>query len=261
MIEPNLVDASLIEGALVAAHEPLIDLVTARCFAAGIEQLRSADFDVVLVDLSEASGPVSTTLDQIRSVAPKVPCVALAAVTDEAVAVEALTCGAQDYLIKEGPYFALLTRAIRYAIERARAEAALQEREQYFQLMIENVSDIIAVIDANLSCRYVSPAIERVCEIPQAELIGHSIDQIVHPDDIDRLADRTARRLRGEGDPEGFTEIRARHAQGDWRWLQLRAKRYDDPSGEPVIVVAARDVTECRRLEEELRSTATGTES
>lgn len=253
LIEPNVVDASLIEGTLEVAREPTTQLVIVRSVDQGIEKLRTTNFDVVLVDLSENSSPIEKTLEGLRNVAPKIPCVALLAVTDESLATEALEHGAQDYLVKEGPYFALLTRAIRYAMERARAQTALQERERYYKLMIENVSDIIIVADADLTCKYVSPAIERVCQFAPSEVVGQPIDSFIHPDDMPLVSERAASRLRGEGDPETFIQIRAKHADGGWRWLQLRAKLHSEPGAEPVIVVAARDITRERHLEEALR--------
>jgi PAS domain S-box-containing protein len=248
-----VVDASLIAGALEESSRPRIELVTASTLIEGLAYLERDTFDVVLVDLSAPTGTGADSLAHLRRVAPDVPCIALAAVTDEELAARALLEGAQDYLIKEGPYFAFLTRAIRYAIDRMRAELALRERERFFQLLIENVSDIIAVVDAKLTVRYVSPAIEHVCGIPPAEARGAHLSSLVHPEDLEIVAMRTASRLRGEGDPEAFTEVRARHVDGGWRWIQVRASRYDDPGGEPVIVVAARDITESRRLHEVLR--------
>lgn len=248
-----MVDASLIAGALEESSRPRIELVTASTLGEGLARLETDTFDIALVDLSAPNGTVTDCVAQLRRVAPDVPCIALAAVTDEELAARALLEGAQDYLIKEGPYFAFLTRAIRYAIERMRAELALRERERFFRLLIENVSDIIAVVDAQLTLRYVSPAIERVCGIPPAEAGGTHLSSLIHPEDLEFVALRTASRLRGEGDPEAFTEVRARHVDGGWRWIQVRAARYDDPGGEPVIVVAARDITENRRLHEALR--------
>lgn len=137
---------------------------------------------------------------------------------------------------------------------RKRAEAALHEREADFRSLIENVSDLIVLVDASRTIRYITPAVERVLGVAPAEATDHPVRDFIHPEDWQRLDDRTASRLRGEGDPERFTEVRALHRDGSWRVLQLRANRYDGSRWGPAIVVAARDVTEERRAEETARA-------
>jgi sigma-B regulation protein RsbU (phosphoserine phosphatase) len=96
------------------------------------------DFDVVLLDLSLAEGAGLSNLDRLYESAPQVPVVVLSGVDDENLAVQAVHEGAQDYLVKGHINTHLLTRSIRYAIERQAAETALLEAEEKYRGIFEH---------------------------------------------------------------------------------------------------------------------------
>ena len=82
-------------------------------------------FDVVLLDLNLPDGRGAECVEKIQEASALVPIVVLSGQGDEDYAVEILNRGVQDYLVKwEGDGRAIL-RAIRYAIERKRAEVRL----------------------------------------------------------------------------------------------------------------------------------------
>ena len=81
--------------------------------------------DLVLLDLSLPDADGLDGLRRLRAAAPEVPVVVLSGLSDEQVALEAVQAGAQDYLMKDQVDAAGLGRAIRYAMERQRAERRL----------------------------------------------------------------------------------------------------------------------------------------
>ena len=88
--------------------------------------------DVVLLDLSLASGHGLETFSAIRAQHDQIPVIVLADVNDETAAMKAVQAGAQDYLVKSQMSDRLLVRSIRYGIERHRrrqAEHLLEIRE------------------------------------------------------------------------------------------------------------------------------------
>ena len=82
----------------------------------------------VLLDLALPDAGGLQALDQVRSSAPGVPIVVLSALDDEELALRAVQEGAQDYLIKGRVTPEGMSRSIRYAVERTRAEATMAHR-------------------------------------------------------------------------------------------------------------------------------------
>jgi diguanylate cyclase (GGDEF)-like protein len=82
----------------------------------------------VLLDLLLPDAIGLDAVVAVREADPKVPVVVLSGQDDEALAVDAVQQGAQDYLLKSYADGNLLSRAIRYAAERKRAEVALEEQ-------------------------------------------------------------------------------------------------------------------------------------
>ena len=100
----------------------------------GLSKLEKGEFDVVLLDLGL---PDSVGLDTVVSAKRKAgttPIVVLTGFEDEALGLEAISRGAQDYLVKDRVNMALLGRAIRFAIERS---ALLRELRELERLRVE----------------------------------------------------------------------------------------------------------------------------
>ena len=98
---------------------------TAPSMSDGLAALRAAPPDVALLDLRL---PDSVGIDTVRRVVrhhPDVPVVVLTGLDDEALGLQAVKEGAQDYLVKGQADRKLIDRSLRYAIERKRAERAL----------------------------------------------------------------------------------------------------------------------------------------
>ncbi|MDQ3698136.1 MAG: diguanylate cyclase [Gemmatimonadota bacterium] len=114
------------DPAAVAIGEPF-ELVHAEQLAPALLRLEQGQVDVVLLDLSLPDSDGLETLTRLRQHSRDVPVVVLTGTDDEPIGVRALQAGAQDYLVKERIDYEVVHRSIRYAIERRRLEAALQQ--------------------------------------------------------------------------------------------------------------------------------------
>jgi signal transduction histidine kinase len=126
-IEDSVADIHLIRAVLHAVPRFHFELRHARGLTEGLHMLSRDACDVVLLDLMLPDSMGLETVDQVHRAAPSTPIIVLTHVDDESNAVEAVRRGAQDYLFKarlDGP---LVSRAIRYAMERKRAERVLNE--------------------------------------------------------------------------------------------------------------------------------------
>ena len=130
LVEDSASDAELLLETLRETAGDLFQVTVLERLNEALRQLKTNSFDVLLLDLSLPDSAGMETFRAARAGAPHVPIVLLTGVDDEAVGVEAMRQGIQDYLVKgraDGPQIA---RAIRYAIERKRSEEALRRMEE-----------------------------------------------------------------------------------------------------------------------------------
>ncbi|WP_257299960.1 histidine kinase N-terminal 7TM domain-containing protein [Haloarchaeobius sp. FL176] len=129
-----------------------------------------------------------------------------------------------------------------------------RETEQRFQTLIENSSDIVAVLDADGTIQYQSPSTKQVLGYDPEEMVGGNAFDYVHPDDQADLATRFAQGVQDDHTIKRV-EYRIHHADGSWRVHESVARNLlDDPSVEG-IVINTRDVTERIERERELAET------
>jgi signal transduction histidine kinase len=147
LIEDNLADARLTRELLNEANPGGFDLVHAATLQHGIDALATAEFGIVLLDLSLIDAQGLDTVRRLRQQHPRVPIIVVSGLDDEEVALEALHNGAQDYLVKGQGDGHLIARAMRYAIERKRTELQLIEARD----LAEAASQAKSAFLANMS--------------------------------------------------------------------------------------------------------------
>jgi serine phosphatase RsbU (regulator of sigma subunit) len=125
LVEDDDGDAMIVSELLVEAWPVLtIDRVAALGEA---EQALSADIDCVLLDLGLPDALGVEAVRRVREADPEMPVVVLTGDTDELRGIQALSAGAQDYLIKGTINGASLARAIRHSVQRKLAERFARE--------------------------------------------------------------------------------------------------------------------------------------
>jgi diguanylate cyclase (GGDEF)-like protein len=126
LIEDNPADARLMQEVFAGIANSPFELEHMDRLASGLARLTAGGIDVVLLDLSLPDSQGLDTLVRVQAHAPDVPIVVLTGLDDEALAVQALQQGAQDYLVKGTVDSNILTRSVRYAIERHRMQQELR---------------------------------------------------------------------------------------------------------------------------------------
>ena len=167
LVEDNPGDARLLRETLREAEGFPFELAHAINLADAAAMFPQCAADVVLLDLSLPDAFGLDTVRRMLDVAPEIPIIVLTGTDDERVAVQAVHAGAQDYLTKgrvDGP---LLTRSIRYAIERKRldeeraqllrserearatAEAAAQARDEVLRVVSHDLGNYLSAASVN----------------------------------------------------------------------------------------------------------------
>ena len=125
LIESEDKCARFMRESLSALTASQIELSTSATLAEGIHKLRGSRYDAVLLNLFLSDSDGIGTFARLHLESPDVPIVILTCHENEALALEALRQGAQDYIVKSKLDGKILSRVIRYAIERKRTELKL----------------------------------------------------------------------------------------------------------------------------------------
>ena len=131
------------------------------------------------------------------------------------------------------------------------AEHSARQNEARFRSLVQHSSDVIIVARADGAVRFVSPSASRVFGYDPSEMLRHSLSELLHPDDRERAATffRSAAHAPGVSGP---VEWRFRQTDGSWLHAEILATNLlRDPTVKGVVL-NTRDVSERRRLEEQL---------
>ena len=124
------------------------------------------------------------------------------------------------------------------------------EREQYFKFF-QTSNDMMCIADPNGAFMKTNPACSQMLGYSESELISRPFIEFVHPEDKQPTLDEMARQIQ-----KGFSlnfENRYLCKDGSYRWLSWRANYIQS---EGLTYATARDITEKKLAEEELRSAA-----
>ena len=130
LIEDNAADAMYFGELLSFDRENPFDVVHVPSLAEALRVLSSETMNVLLLDLTLPENAELAALKLLREKFPETPVVVSARVEDPAMAREALSNGAQDYLYKGHVDTQTLSRALRYAIGRKEIERALRRNQE-----------------------------------------------------------------------------------------------------------------------------------
>lgn len=241
LIEDNPGDARLLQEHLIEVKSVQFELLQADRLSQGLELLQTNTFDVILLDLSLPDTQGLETFDQLYDRVRNTPIVVITGLNDETIAINAVQSGAQDYLVKDQVTGDVLARAIRYAIERTRAEQKIREQAA----LLDIATDAILVRDLNSRILFWSKGAEH--------LYGWSAEAVLGKTDALLYAE--------SAEPQEVQKIL--FEQGEWsgqlhqatkagkpiivesRWTLMR----DDNNNPKSILIVGTDITEKKRLE------------
>ena len=126
LIEDDPADAELLQELLSGEKNPAFQVECASRLSEGLARLTTGGIDVVLLDISLPDSAGLSTSSRLHQQFSSVPIVVLTGLDDDATALSAVRSGAQDYLVKGHVDGNMLSRVMRYAIERKRSEESLR---------------------------------------------------------------------------------------------------------------------------------------
>jgi PAS domain S-box-containing protein len=248
----ELVLALLEQNGLTAAIRRVSDRL------AFVQALEAGGFDLIISDYHLPAFTGLEALVLAKKKCPLTPFILVSGTIGEQAAIESLKAGATDYVLKQFPdrLPSAVRRAVAEANERAKlreAEKELVRREKYYRTLTENALDILTILDRDGMVIHHSPSLKTVLGYAPEELVGQSVFQHLHPDDLPAAQEKFQTGLANPDQPVKL-EFRYRHQNGSWRHLEaIGQSRLSDPDIN-AVVVNSRDVTARWRAEEDLRS-------
>jgi len=171
-----------IRDALVENEHGRFSLDTEHSISASLERMHRDAYDAVLLDLYLPDCQGAVTYDLLKGDFPDISVITLVDRGNEKMARNAVSSGAQDYIIKDQCDAELLGRSLKYAIERRRIRSdlrelayELQESEARFRKIIETDPHAMIIADSDYRIRMVNPAAALVFGRSPEEMIGEEL--------------------------------------------------------------------------------------
>jgi len=148
IIEDHIETAQLLE-IILKRFDSKFDVEIEQDPQAGIERLLKNPFHALVLDYNLPGMNGLQVLDIIRESNLSLPVVMVTGQGDERIAVGAIKRGAYDYIVKEKGYMDQLPRILLRSIDENRLSSQLAESEKRYQALFENASDGIFIVDTN----------------------------------------------------------------------------------------------------------------
>ena len=249
IVEDNPADADMMRIAMPETGPIRFHSESVARLSDALARLATGGIDIVLTDLGLPDSQGLATFRKLRQAAPGLAIIVLTGNDDQEMAVAAVREGAQDFLIKGQISGNMIVRAVRYAIERKRAEEEIARTLSFLESTMESTADGIMVADGKGGITLFNVKFREIWGITEAIIaskddnaaISFVLDQLKEPE----IFLKTVRDLYGAPEKISFDVLELK----DGRVLE----RYSQPQriGDSVIgrVWSFRDVTQRKQAE------------
>jgi len=221
------------------------------------EALERETWDIIIADYTL---PHFSGLDALKLYKEKgldIPFIVVSGTIGEEIAVAAMLSGAHDYVMKNNlpRLFPAIQKALTEAEsrrERKRAEYELQSARAFLDSVINAIADPVFVKDDKRRFVLVNEALCAIAGRPRESLIGKNDDEMF-PEEEAAVLRKTDDIVLDTGKENVNEESLTNFSSGEVRTIVTSKTCYIDPAGKKFIVGVARDITDRKRAEEQLR--------
>ena len=256
IIEDNLGDYELLHEYINASELPFKAIFHASRISEATQVIDQRDIGLVLLDLTL---PDSTGVDSVKTLNRLLnnkPIIVLSGLSGIDIAREAISAGAQDYLVKGELDERLLEKTVQYSIERKKIVENLKESNQRYEFVNKATMDTIWEYNFKSDTGTWGEGIINVFGYSRNDLHfnNKSWPQLIHPEDIEKINKNLD--FIFENKIENWQdEYRFKTASGVYKNVYGRGFIVFDQEDKPDRMYGAiTDITERKRLENELLS-------
>ena len=133
--------------------------------------------------------------------------------------------------------------------ERQKAEEDIKYNEARFRSLVENSFEVVAMIDTNAKVLYTSPPTKSILGYGNTELVGHSMFEWMHPEDVSGVVEVFQGLVKVPGAIVQAT-CRMKRKDGTWRWMEGSGCNLLHEPAVAAVVINYRDITERKKFED-----------
>jgi PAS domain S-box-containing protein len=254
LVEDSLEDAELLRLHL-KVHGVRFEMTRAESLGGVSQYLARNTWDLVLCDffLHDTNG--LEVLRLLREGDPDLPFILVSGVLDEAAAVQAMRCGANDFILKGN-----LSRLVP-ALEREIREHGVRRQRRAFEAELKllhaaigQCPDLVIITQSDGTIAYANPAAERLSGYSRAELMGHNTSLFRSDQHDGAFYDTIWRTLRQGGNWHGRLVLRRKDGS-PWDTESVLAPVNAGSEGQGNGILISQDRTHERKLEALLEHT------
>jgi len=187
IVEDDQVCRTLLLTMLAKSSLPISQVECTESLSAAFKLAGNNHFDVMLLDLNL---PDSSGLDTLVRTSERYPNTAIVVITgwyDEEVGLGAIASGAQECLLKGSYTLEMLSKSIRYAVERKQVDRKLQLAEERYRTIFENSAVAIMVADENERLVSWNRFTETLLEMTKEDLYLRPVKTFYPPDEWEKI--------------------------------------------------------------------------
>jgi len=136
--------------------------------------------------------------------------------------------------------------------ERREMERRLHQQQEFARRLVDSFPDLILVLDTSAGYTFVSPRSKEILGYEPQEIAATDFGHCAHPEDMPAVKALYGDIVEGR-QTFASLEVRVRHKLGEWRRIRFNFSPLWDAKGQNEgVVLSGRDVTDLKRLEEQL---------
>ena len=252
-VEDNSSDLFLLEHMLKSSGLDIAQLYSTDHIHEAYALLERHTIHVVLLDLTLPDSFGIHSFIYLKPVVQRIPVIILTGMSDTNIALEAIKEGAQDYLVKGELTEGLLAKAIQYGMERKRTLENLRLSNERFNTVVKATNDAIWDWDILSNKVFMVGDNYKVLfgyDIVDSYTPDGFLEEIIHPDDRDRVMTKRWKLIREGGASKWEDEYRVLRSNGEYAHVHNRGHLIFSADQRPMRMIGAiQDITERKRSE------------